>query len=169
MGWILLVGLGWAGAGAEGRERSGADRYVAEQFEAMGLEPAGEDDTYFQVVPLRQALLDESGSATALVGASGEVPLVHARDLLLSKSVIHESASVDGPLVSVGYGVTAPEFGYDDYSGIDVRAKILVMLRGAPPRFPPQASLRGGDLHRSSGPPGPGRIAGGGHDLQRGL
>jgi len=124
------------GRGTGTRGYAIAANYVAAQFAALGLEPAGVSGTYFQPVPFRRADLVESGASASLIGRDGTQKLAYGADYIFSKDPVHESTRLEAPLVYVGYGVTAPEFNYDDYAGIDVRGKIIVYLRGGPPRFP---------------------------------
>ena len=112
-----------------------AAAYVATRMAALGLEPAG-DTAYFQRVPMRRAMLDPARSNLALVRGQAEQPLQLGRDAMLSPDFLREAWTTDAPLVFVGYGVTAPEMGYDDYANLDVRGKVVVQFRGAPPRFP---------------------------------
>ncbi len=111
-----------------------AAKYVANRYATLGLE-AGGADGFLQPVPFRCALLDEAKSAIALTDRSGEHPLVLATDVMLSPDLIRTSGSVAAALVFVGYGVGAPELGHDDFAGVDVRGKVIVSFRGAPPRF----------------------------------
>lgn len=111
-----------------------AARYVAARFGTLGLEPAGTDG-YLQPVPFRRAVLDEAASSIALTGAGGRA-LVQGTDVILSPDFLREAWTTEAPLVFVGYGVSAPEMGHDDFAGIDVHGKVLVEFRGAPPRFP---------------------------------
>ena len=118
-----------------------AARYVASELESMGLRPGGLKGTWFQPVPLRKAVLDPAKSRLELVangpGANGKVQnLVDEKDYVLMGDVLHADNKLDLPIVFVGFGVTAPEENYDDYSGVDVRGKIVLTFYGAPPRFP---------------------------------
>lgn len=112
-----------------------AAAYVAARMAALGLEPAG-DSAYHQRVPLRRAALDAGHTALALVRGEAEQPLVLGRDALVSPDFLREVWSTDAPLVFAGYGVSAPELGHDDFANLDVRGKVVVEFRGAPPRFP---------------------------------
>ncbi len=112
-----------------------AAAYVAARMGALGLEPAG-DSAYFQRVPLRRAVLDESGTRVALVRGEAEQPLTLGSDLVVRPDFLRDAWTTEAPLVYVGYGVSAPESGYDDFADLDVRGKVLVELRGAPPKFP---------------------------------
>jgi Zn-dependent M28 family amino/carboxypeptidase len=118
-----------------------AARYVASELESMGLRPGGLNGTWFQPVPLRKAVLDPAKSRLELVsngpGANGKVQnLVDEKDYVLIGDVNHAQNKLELPIVFVGFGVTAPEENYDDYSGVDVRGKIVLTFYGAPPRFP---------------------------------
>ena len=132
----FLAGDLLEGRGTGTRGYDLAAHYVATQFAALGLEPAGESGGYFQPVPLRRADLIESAASAVLLGPGGTKKLTYGTDFIFSKDPVHEETRLEAPLVYVGYGVTAPEFNYDDYAGVDVRGKVIVYLRGAPPRFP---------------------------------
>lgn len=122
------------GTGSRGYEL--AAKYVAARFEALGLKPAGNQGTYFQAVPLRKVTPVEGGSL-ALIRDGKRIELRAGEDFLLQpQNLLTEDSSVTAPLVFAGYGVTAPELGYDDYAGLDVRGKIVVLLSGAPASFP---------------------------------
>lgn len=123
------------GRGTATRGYDLAAAYVAARMAALGLEPAG-DSAYFQRVPLRRAVLDEARSSLALVRGEAEQALALGRDALLSPDFLRPVWSTDAPLVFVGYGVTAPELGHDDFANLDVQGKVVVEFRGAPPRFP---------------------------------
>ncbi len=113
-----------------------AAKYVSAQFEAMGLQPAGEDGGFFQPVPLRTARIMEPRCALVLKSDRSSRPLVFAKDYLLRANCQSAEVSVTAPVVFVGYGVTAPERNYDDYATFDVTGKFVVMLSGAPEGFP---------------------------------
>ena len=113
-----------------------AAKYVASTFEAMGLEPAGIDGTYFQNVPLRTSAVDFEQSSLTLIRDGWEKRLQIGEDYLLSPDFQRESVRVRAPLVFVGFGITAPELDHDDYAGLEVEGKIAVMISGAPATFP---------------------------------
>jgi Zn-dependent M28 family amino/carboxypeptidase len=126
----------------EGRETASrgydlAARYVETVFQGLGLEPAGAGGGYLQPVPLMRTETVESESTLALVRDGRRTELKYGEDFLASVSGLAEAdASVTAPVVFVGFGVTAPELEYDDYAGVDVRGKIVVLLMGAPASFP---------------------------------
>lgn len=105
--------------------------YLVEQFKALGLRPGNPDGTYTQEVPL----IAFTGTTTASYSAAGRrVALVPSDDYIAVSRQGRTRVSVAGSdLVFVGYGVVAPEHGWDDYKGLDVRGKTLVMLVGDPP------------------------------------
>ncbi len=124
------------GPGTAGYE--GALRYLETTATAYGLAPAGEAGTFRQRVPLRNSVVVESGSAMTVRSAAGSTRLTYGTDYLLSADPLREDVAIeDAPVVFVGYGVSAPALGYDDYaSGADVTGKVVAFLSGAPARLP---------------------------------
>ncbi|HUP59345.1 MAG TPA: M28 family peptidase [Thermoanaerobaculia bacterium] len=107
-----------------------ATSYIAAQFEATGLAPAGDNGTYFQNVPLLGITTDEAKSSIAL-GKLG--PLKFRDELVGSNQTQGVNETLDSEIVFVGHGVVAPEYRWDDYKGLDTRGKTLVMLVDDPP------------------------------------
>jgi hypothetical protein len=115
----------------------GAAQYVETSLSALGLDPAGIDGTYQQPVPLRESLVAEEESGMRISSPSGVEELEYGVDFYLSPDPVRETVSVsDAAVAFVGYGVSAPGLGYDDYANIDVEGKIVAYLTGAPPAFP---------------------------------
>jgi hypothetical protein len=125
--------LAGRGTGTPGYDS--AARYVAKHFAALGLDAAGTEG-YYQPVPLRRARAVE-GSSLVLTGRAGRRPLEPYRDYVPYPNLLAPRSEVTAPLVFVGFGVTAPERGYDDYREVDAKGKIVVLLTGAPASFPP--------------------------------
>ena len=116
---------------------SGAAQYVETSLSALGLDPAGIVGTYHQPVPLRESLVIEEESGMRISSPSGVEELEYGVDFYLSPDPLRETVSVSEAAVAfVGYGVSAPGLGYDDYANIDVEGKIVAYLTGAPPAFP---------------------------------
>jgi Zn-dependent M28 family amino/carboxypeptidase len=115
--------------GTAGEERTVA--YLTGQFKRLGLAPGNPDGTYVQAVPL----IGLKAAATAAFTVKGSpMPLVVPDDaVVVSRQGLPEVTVADSPMVFVGYGVVAPEFDWDDFKGIDVRGKTLVILAGDPP------------------------------------
>ena len=113
-----------------------AANYVRAQFEEMGLKPAGVNGSYFQNVHFRQIdLLRDKSSLTVEHNGSTRT-LILDKDYVMGGNPLSTDARVEGQVVFVGFGVSAPDFDYDDYAGIDVRGKIVAALSGAPSRLP---------------------------------
>ena len=108
-----------------------AANYVAEQFAAMGVMP-GADDGWYQPVTLRQYKVDETGASMVLHHSEGDMALRYRDDFSSGGDPLRVSTSVRAEVVFVGHGVHAPEHGYSDYEGIDVRGKIIANFSGAP-------------------------------------
>jgi Peptidase family M28 len=113
-----------------------AAKYVAAQFEELGLKPAGDNGTYFQKVRFRQIELDRDKTSMAVKIDGKEQTLRFGDDYIVGGNDLSTDASVEAPAVFAGYGVTAPEFHYDDYAGVDVKGKIVVAFYGSPSQFP---------------------------------
>jgi hypothetical protein len=113
-----------------------AARYIATQLEAAGLHPAGVNGTWYQTVPLRKSVLNDGKSSLVLVTKSGGQTLVPLKDYVQFGDLIKPDNSVEAPVVFVGFGVTAKENDYDDYTGADAKGKIVVVIDGAPAKFP---------------------------------
>lgn len=134
------------GRGTGTRGYALAAKYIQSQFEEMGLKPAGTGGTYFQNVPFRRIeLLPQQSSVTVRNGGK-EQKLVFEKDFVSRGEPLSTDSSVEAPVVFVGFGVSAPEFSYDDYAGSDCKGKIVAMFYGAPEKFP--SSQR---AHYSSG------------------
>ncbi len=123
----LLEGRGTATRGYET-----AAKFMATQFESMGLQPAGDNGTYFQKVPLRSMRVDQRRTGLSLNRGGKEETLTFGKDYTTRGNPGRPETSVEASVVYVGFGVTAPEQGYDDYKGIDVKGKIVAMVFGAP-------------------------------------
>lgn len=109
-----------------------AAAYLIEQVQALGLEPGGVDGTYRQPITFRRARVEE-GSATFSIGGDA---LEYGTDFALNARVIEASTQVlDAPVVFAGYGISAADMGYDDFAGIDVANKLVIVLGGAPDDF----------------------------------
>jgi Zn-dependent M28 family amino/carboxypeptidase len=118
------------GPGTPGEEKSVA--YLAGQFQKMGLKPGNPDGTYFQTVPLGGFQAKQvTGSFSA---GTKTVALSFPNDFVAVSRRMAEEVKVagDSDVVFVGYGVVAPEYGWDDYKGLDVRGKTLIMLVNDP-------------------------------------
>jgi hypothetical protein len=110
--------------------------YVAARFESVGLEPAGDGDSYYQPVPLLRNQLEVESARLQITRGRKRSELLWGEDFLMRGDAARGESSVTAPVVFVGYGIAAPGLGYDDYAGTDVEGKIVLTLTGAPPSFP---------------------------------
>ncbi len=121
-------------AGTVGEARSAL--YIATQFEALGLKPAGENGVYVQAVPLRSAQLNLSDFEFSVQTDGQLQSFENGSDVAVSSSFASTDLSVAGEIVFAGHGITAPELGIDDYGGLDVSGKVVAVI-GGPPSFLP--------------------------------
>ncbi len=107
--------------------------YIEDQFKKVGLKPGNPDGTYIQKVPMVGITPDPS---TSLIFAKGKTTqtLKFKDDVVAWTKRVQPRVSIDASdVVFVGYGVQAPEYGWDDYKGVDLTGKTLIMLVGDPP------------------------------------
>jgi hypothetical protein len=107
---------------------------VAAQFEALGLEPKG-DEGWYQQVPMLGRRLDVESAQVTLHRDSGDAELQWKQDFVMGGDGVRDDTSVTAEVVFAGFGVHAPETDYSDYDGIDVRGKIVAVFGGAPEHF----------------------------------
>jgi len=101
--------------------------YLVNEFKALGLAP-GNGDSYLQQVPIIEIT---AGSDAAL--SLGSAQLEYGKDMVIwTKRLVPEVSLADSPLVFVGHGVVAPEYGWNDYAGLDMRGKTAVILINDP-------------------------------------
>jgi hypothetical protein len=118
--------------GSEGLRRASA--YIVEQLKKDGLQPAGVNG-FYQPVKLISRQIDESASSLALVRNGSKEPLTLGEDAFFSTRV-QLAPEVNAPMVFVGYGLSIPEKSYDDYAGLDLKGKVVVMIAGSPADIP---------------------------------
>ena len=105
-----------------------AAHYVATQYRALGLTPAGSGGGWYQQVPLQESrLVDPAGSVTI-----GGRSFANGGDVLFGPSAREDRQTVEAPVVFVGFGLRSSERGIDDYAGLDVKGKIVATLSGFP-------------------------------------
>ena len=123
------------GRGTASRGYRLAANYVAAQFEAAGLLPGVGDSSYFQVVPLRSYAPDKNrGDLVFYLRAKNKVWNLGEDFLPLGHPGSVED-SVRSGVVFVYFGISAPEYGYDNYADIDARGKIVAVIQGVPDKF----------------------------------
>jgi Zn-dependent M28 family amino/carboxypeptidase len=125
------------GPGTRGGEL--AAEYIATQFALSGLEPAGDNGTYFQRVPLYAVHTVEDKTKFSFVPANSQpVDLAYGSEIVTKDQTGQPTADIDAPIVFVGYGIDAPEYNWNDYAGpdgkdIDVKGKVVLVIVNEPP------------------------------------
>ncbi|MBB3344825.1 M28 family metallopeptidase [Luteimonas sp. RC10] len=129
--------------GTVGEERT--VEYISAQFQRIGLQPGGDNDSWYQTVPMVETTADES-TVLKLTTAKGARDLAFGRDMVLGTRTGKPQIEVaDSELVFVGYGVDAPEQNWNDYAGLDVKGKTVVILVNDPGFHAQDASLFEGE------------------------
>lgn len=104
--------------------------YLTQQLQRIGLKPGNPDGTFVQKVPLVGFTGEPTASFTA---GNKQMSLTFPQDYVaVSRRFVPESKVENSDMVFVGYGVVAPEYGWDDYKGVDVKGKTIVMLVNDP-------------------------------------
>jgi Zn-dependent M28 family amino/carboxypeptidase len=105
-----------------------AAKYIAAQFARLGLEPAGDSGTYYHSVPI----ITLTPHPTLTLSGPTPTDLAYRKDYVLWSMRNDSTVAAKGDLVFVGYGIVAPEYQWNDYEGIDVKNKVVVMLVNDP-------------------------------------
>ncbi|HMG02188.1 MAG TPA: M28 family peptidase [Edaphobacter sp.] len=134
------------GPGTRGGEV--AAEYIATQFALYGLKPGGDNGTYLQQVSFvgTKALADKTHFSLVpdKPKGGGMSIMLHSYDLnygddyTVNNRRLTTSVEINAPIVFVGYGVVAPEYGWDDYAGVDVKDKVVLCIVGDPPSDDPK-------------------------------
>ncbi|HUB33784.1 MAG TPA: M28 family peptidase [Bryobacteraceae bacterium] len=116
--------------------------FIASEFMRLGLKPAGDGGTYFQKMEIDTAEMDrEHTTLTAKVGGV-EHAYRMGPDFRWARQSLR-AGSVCGEVAFVGYGINAPEYGYDDFAGTDVKGKVLLVLAREPQADDPHSKFMG--------------------------
>jgi Zn-dependent M28 family amino/carboxypeptidase len=123
------------GPGTRGEELT--TDYIANEFKKAGLKPLGQRGTYLQPVPLVRVATSPKSTLRATKGTN-TIEFVPEEDFSGTSQTQSELEEFDAEAVFVGHGITAPEFDWDDYKGIDVKGKIVVLFTNEPPSDDPK-------------------------------
>ena len=118
-----------------------AAEYIGAQFESYGLKPAGDGGTFFQNVPMvtMKTKVETRFSLVPKSQESGDaVSLKLLDDFTVNNETQTEIADLDAPIVFVGFGITAPEYNWDDYKGVDLKGKVALLFVNEPPSDDPK-------------------------------
>jgi Zn-dependent M28 family amino/carboxypeptidase len=116
-----------------------AAEYIATQFAVNGLDPAGDNGTYFQNVPLMAVHTIEDKTKFSFAPEHGQsIELNYGNDIVSKDETGQPTAEIDAPIVFAGYGIVAPEYHWNDYAGpdgreIDLHGKIALVIVNEPP------------------------------------
>lgn len=130
----------FAGDELEGRDVASegfhkAAVYTAHEFETMGLLPIGDNDTYFQKVPLHSSGIDVSSFQLSIENKKRIVKGLYGENITLMLTTEAEDVQEELELVFVGYGNVFPDRNIDDYKDLDVKGKVVIVASGAPDGF----------------------------------
>jgi hypothetical protein len=137
------------GDGTKGLRR--AERFIEHRYKSLGLEPAGKNGFFqpFDVITGRRL---RSGNRFQEAPHMKDAATEHRSFKLLEDFVplsFSANGSVNAPLVFAGYGISAPEYSYDEYQGLDTKGKIVLVLRGELPSLSAKSPERGHTPHES--------------------
>ena len=115
-----------------------AANYIATQFALYGLKPAGDNGSFLQKVDFVgvKTLPGTTASLRPAHGAALDLRL--AEDYVVGNQTQTDSADIDAPIVFVGYGIDAPEYTWDDFKGVDVKGKVVLVIVNEPPSKDPK-------------------------------
>jgi len=115
-----------------------AAEYIAAQFALYGLKPAGDNGSYLQKVPMVGITPGDDTRFTLVPAHGSSLDLKPLNDYVAYDQTQQPESTVDAEIVYVGYGIEAPEYDWDDYKGVDVKGKVLLMLVNEPPSDDPK-------------------------------
>jgi Zn-dependent M28 family amino/carboxypeptidase len=116
-----------------------ATEYLAKELSALGIQPAGDNGTFFQQVPIVEATVDRTFTLS-VPGATYR----YLRDVVAFSGVEKPRVQVQGDVVFVGFGINAPELKWNDYAGVDVKGRWVLIMVNDPPAPDDEPALFGG-------------------------
>jgi len=133
-----------AGRKTTSHEARIASNYIASEFLRLGLKPLGEDGSYFQRYDLTRAAQDDANIALSVRSGAQEksYQLGHDFDLTWITQTTNPTTAT-GQVVFLGYGIKAPEYGYDDLANVDLHGKIVILLTHEPQESDPASKFKG--------------------------
>jgi Zn-dependent M28 family amino/carboxypeptidase len=124
------------GTGTRGSEL--AANYIATQFALYGLKPAGDNGSYFQKVAFGGVHTLPATTASVQPASGSSIALKLGDDFVTTNQTQTDNVDVDAPIVFVGYGIEAPEYRWNDYAGVDVKGKVVLVIVNEPPSKDPK-------------------------------
>jgi Zn-dependent M28 family amino/carboxypeptidase len=120
-----------------------AAKYIAAQFEVLGLEPASADRSFFQQVQMVGSRTDPS-TKLVVKSEAGGADFGFGDEFVAGTDLEQTEIPINSDIIFAGYGVSAPENNWDDYKGLDLRGKVLMIMVNDPPAPPSEPNLFGG-------------------------
>ena len=124
------------GTGARGGDI--AAKYIATEFALDGLKPAGDNGGYLQKIDFTGVQTEPATTFALQPQHGGVLDLKLGEDYVTNNETQTDSVDIDAPIVFVGYGIDAPEYRWNDFKGVDVRGKVLLMIVNQPPSKDPK-------------------------------
>jgi Zn-dependent M28 family amino/carboxypeptidase len=124
------------GTGARGGDI--AARYIATQFALDGLKPAGDNGDYLQKIQFTGVQTLPATKVALRPGHGGTLDLKLGEDYVTNNQTQTADVDIDAPIVFVGYGIEAPEYRWNDFKGVDVKGKVLLVIVNQPPSKDPK-------------------------------
>jgi len=109
-----------------------AASYIATQFALYGLKPAGDNGTYLQKVAFTGVHTEPSTTMSLTPAKGAHIDLKMLEDFVTSNQTQTDSVEIDAPIVFVGYGIDAPEYKWNDFKGVDVKGKVVLLIVNEP-------------------------------------
>jgi Zn-dependent M28 family amino/carboxypeptidase len=124
------------GTGARGGDI--AARYIATQYALDGLKPAGDNGDYLQKIQFTGVQTLPATKVALRPGHGGTLDLKLGEDYVTNNQTQTADVDIDAPIVFVGYGIEAPEYRWNDFKGVDVKGKVLLVIVNQPPSKDPK-------------------------------
>jgi len=115
-----------------------AAEYIATQFALYGLKPAGDNGSFLQKVAMMGIATQDESTLSLLPDNGAPMNLTFRADYVAMDESGSTHDEISAPLIWMGYGIDAPEFNWNDYQGVDVKGKVLLMLVNEPPSDDPK-------------------------------
>ena len=115
-----------------------AAEYIATQFALYGLDPAGDNGSYMQKVPLVGITTQDDTTFSLVPDRGSPATLIIRTDYVATDQTGNAEDNIDAPIVWMGYAIDAPEFDWNDYRDVDVKGKVLLMMVNEPPSDDPK-------------------------------
>src|SRR3984885_14434929 len=126
------------GRGTGTRGGDTAAKYIAAQFALDGLQPAGDDGGYLQKIDFTGVHTEPETTLSLQPEHGAALELKLGDDFVTNNQTQTDTVDIDAPLVFVGYGIEAPEYRWNDFRGVDVSGKVLLVIVNEPPSKDPK-------------------------------